>query len=639
MGRILDKGPEPWMDFVVQHGWRAEGYELAHVLGRSAKEIDTLRHQGVCVVLEERRGFAQLFALWHGRAPVDADWPAPRSTGRGTYVWQQREDALLATLVGQLSVPDIAATLTRRLQTLTGDPSAVRGRNHVLCRLSRLGLQAGDLVGGISVVDAGREINSVTTVRGAINFGQLKPFRVGHRLLIPRDQWNAWKASRTFPPKGFVPLASLRERLGIRSDSKLPEFAKAGYVPTAVQCNPHGVGKGSKFGSWFVDPKVARKLVADRHAGRPMPWHGKPFADNLKATWKLLQQRQHPATCTTCATIWGPAGPPATFDDFVRRYPPLAHGAKRHLTMVFSLGLSVDEVAAQAGRKRADVLAALRSGALRSTMHGKRHFITKTDATRWIARKCPLGDGDASWASVELACRLYMFTPSEIQALIANGTLRTKVGTNGPMRGVTYVLKQQCAHVRESQGFTDEEGARRLGITVARLQQMLKGVNWRQAPLIPLVTLQAIKKRLESQEGYDLPRAAAELGQPLQWVLDRVADGTVRVARAPWDRRRRYLSGPQFRRLQAAVDAPPKVLRKLPPTALTLDQAALDAGVSITMVRRWADAGEIELIQTASSPRYPRKSLRARALTYWKTARWRRDLAPRWTDQTSKEKP
>ena len=35
------------------------------------------------------------------------------------------------------------------------------------------------------------------------------------------------------------------------------------------------------------------------------------------------------ATCATCAAIWGEAGPPADFEDYVARYPALAHGAKR----------------------------------------------------------------------------------------------------------------------------------------------------------------------------------------------------------------------------------------------------------------------------------------------------------------------
>jgi hypothetical protein len=519
-------GTEPWKDFIVRNGWRAAGHELAKVLGRTEAEVAAVRQTGACVRLDKALKFSALFSLWHGRPPVDADWPAPRhaGSGSGSYEWQGREDALLASLVGQLSVPQIAAALTQRLRQVTGDAKAHRGINPVHLRINRVGLWARDLVGGITVQNAGREINSVSTVYGAIDKGQLTPRRIGKRLLIARDQWTAWKAGRTFPPAGYVSLASLREDLGIRSDSKLSEFARMGYVPTAVPCNPYGMGTGTMYGTWFIDAKVAKKLLSDRRAGRAMPWHKQPMLDNLKATWKRLQDRLHPSSCETCAEIWGPAGAPRDFDDYLKRYPPLEHGAKRHLTRIYSPGLTLDEVAKLAKRPRAEVQRAVRNGLLRASMVKRRRYVTRTDATRWLARKCPSGDGRASWVSIETACKRYHFTPRELRALIKDGTLRSKLGTEGAMRGITYVLRQQCAQLREAEGFTEQEAAKRLRITVKRLQHLLQGVEWRPAPLIPLVTLQAVRKRLDSRAGFDIDEAAAELGQPTQWVKDVGAD-------------------------------------------------------------------------------------------------------------------
>jgi hypothetical protein len=48
-----------------------------------------------------------------------------------------------------------------------------------------------------------------------------------------------------------------------------------GYVPTAMRCNPYGQ-RMSRVRHLVHRPKLARKLVADRRAGRPMPWWGKP---------------------------------------------------------------------------------------------------------------------------------------------------------------------------------------------------------------------------------------------------------------------------------------------------------------------------------------------------------------------------
>ncbi len=223
----------------------------------------------------------------------------------------------------------------------TSGPDVFDLRLNSHSRINLIGLQSGDVLGGITVADAGREAGSTAVVHQAIQKGTLAAHKVGRLLVIPHEAWAAWKARHAAPPEGWVRLSTLRQPLGIRSD-KLSEFARMGYVPGAVRCNPFGVpGPSTQFGTWYIDPKTAGRLLADRRAGRPMPWHGKPLLDNLRVTYKLWAQRRHPATCATCAAIWGEAGPPADFEDYVARYPALAHGAKRHLTLPWSPGLTV----------------------------------------------------------------------------------------------------------------------------------------------------------------------------------------------------------------------------------------------------------------------------------------------------------
>lgn len=621
---------QAWQKFVLEHGFRAPLPHLAHLLGVAEESIARFRALGACRRLAQARPYAELFSLWHGRPPGDSDWPKPRRSGRGEYEWLPPEMALLATLVGQVGVQDIAATLTSRLRALTADPAAKRTRQAVLVRMQRIGLHTSDVVGGITTTEAAKEIGSLATVQNAIDSKQLRARRAGRLWVIPHEAWAKWKESRSFPPEGYVLLASLREALAIRSD-KLSEFARMGYVPTAVRCNPYGTGPNTQFGTWYVSPAAAKELLAARRAGKPMPWHGKPLMDNLKVTFGLWEKRKHPSCCATCASIWGKAGPPADFDDYVRRYPGLAHGAKRHLTMPWTPGLTIEEVATQAKRTRAEVLRATRTGALAFSLHKGRKHVSQTDATRWIARKCPSGDSARSWLSLETASKLYLFTTRELRAYIAQGRLQTKTGVAGAMRGIEYVSRQQCAHIREQEGFTEEVAARRLGITVARLRQLLEGVRWRQAPLIPLTTVQAVKKRLESRQGHDVQEAAAELGVPQQWIEDRIADGTVRVARAKWDWRRRYLTAPMMQRLRTALAQGAGQAHPAPAdTDLGLGRAALDAGVSAATVVRWAEAGEVRRYQSARGWRYPRASLRSRARSYWQNVRFHRKQAPAW---------
>ena len=618
-----------WDLFVIDHGHQADSRDLAFILGRSVKEIRDLRATGACSKGGRRKTFVELFQLWHGREPGEDDWPPPRKVRPGEYEWQGPELVLVASLVGRLGKAEIAQALTERLRRLTGDPAASRSLISLQNVISRIGMQSKDVVGGITTAAAGHEIGSLAMVNQAIHKGDLRALRVGRRWVISHDAWTAWKAQRVFPPAGYVPLSTLKQPLSIRSD-KLSEYARMGYVPTALRCNPYGAGLPStQFGTWYLDPEVARGLIADRHAGRPMPWHGKPLADNLRATHRLWQQRKHPANCKTCAEIWGADGAPKFFEDYTERYPALAHGAKRHLTLRWTPGLTVAEVARKSGCSASRVRRAIANGTLDTQQQGDDVHATKTDATRWISRGCPVGETQRSWISVATASKRYLFTDRELERFIAEGRLTSKTGTQGAMRGIVYVSRQHCATLREQIGFTEEEAARRAGVTVAQLRETLRGVNWRGTGAIPLVTVQAVIKRLQSKPGYTTEEAATALGKDAAWVKDRITDGTVRLLRRGWDADRLYLSEPMIQRLRAAAANP-----RLPPTRgkdwLRLSEAALEAGVTAATIVKWANRAELPRVQGRTGWRYPRDAVRARARAYWQTIRFHRATPPQW---------
>jgi len=634
----MSRAPAAWQRFVLAHGWHARGHVLAAVLGQPVADVEHVRRTRACTRLKTGKRFAELFSLWHGRAPNDVDWPTPWKGAAGVYEWQAPELALLASLVGRMGGAEISRILTTRLRLRTGDRRAKRSRNSVFVGMQRLGLQSTDTVGGITLEKAAKETGAYYNIWNAIKRGELRAFRVGRLWVIPHEAWESWKASRVFPPKGYVQLSTLKRPLGIRSD-KLSEWARMGYVPSALRCNPFGTrAKLTKFGTWYIDAKVAKRLVADRRAGRPMPWWGKPEPYNLKVTWKLLQERLHPSTCRTCAQIWGPRGAPVTYQDYVMRYPPLAFGAKRHLTMIWSPGLTLTEVARHTGASVSTVKRAIDKGMLEAARAGRSLYVTKTDATRWKARKCPIGGNEKSWITLETARTQYLFTLTELRQFIAAGKLRSKVGTNGPMRGLTYVPRHQCAKLRETIGFSEGEAARRVGVSVHRLRTLLKGVDWRGADGIPLDTVHAVARRVYSQdEGYTLEQAAAKLGTTVAWIHERKLDGTIRIQRAKFDRRRIYVTAPMFERLKLAKAKPAK-RERFTSAWLFLTQAANDAGVSTGSILKWVAAGELVRRHSYLGWRYFRKSLRARARRYWETVRYHRAVPPDWL-QRERVKP
>ncbi len=619
-----------WQRFVLEHGWRAHAYELAAVLGRTLAEIESVRWPG-CKKLKQPKRFAELFTLWNARPPRDGEWPSPHRMGAaGAYEWQSREDALLGTLVGRFDTQEIAAVLTKRLRKLTGDRRAKRTRASIMVRMQAIGLQTSDVIGGISLSQAAKETGAYYNIWNAIKRGELRSFRIGKHIVIPHGAWAKWKASRVFPPKGFVQLSTLKRPLGIRSD-KLSEWARMGYVPTAVRCNPYGTrAKMTRFGTWYIDPAFARKLIADRRAGLAMPWWGKPEPGNLKITWRLLEQRKHPASCATCRQIWGPMGAPRSYEDYAGRYPALDFGAKRHLTRKWSPGMTLAEVGKYTKRSWTWVRRAIDNGTLSAEKVGRCYYVQRAAATHWKARGCPAGSHDSSWVSIAEACRHHEFTRQELERLIAAGKLLTKNGTNGPMRGITYVPRHQVRTLRQTMGFSEEEAARRVGVRVGRLRVLLKGIGWRCAGAIPLDTVNALIRRRYSQDGgVSIAEAARELQVDEAWIHERLLDGTIRILRGKWNRRRLYITQPMMQRLREAKRRPPR-RERFGSGWLFISQAALDAGVSTGTILRWAADGDLKRRNSHLGWRYARWSLRSRARQYWKRPRLIRATPPNW---------
>ena len=636
MDDLEGQGMEEWERFVMLHGYRARATDLAAILGREASEVAQARLARPCSTEGGVKRFEELFSIWHGRGPEEHEWPKPQRAGSEGYEWQSPETALLASLVGRLGVADISQVLTGRLRKATGDDTAERSEVAVQVRINKIGLQTSDVVGGLTTKAAAFEVGSLALVQHAIRTGAVKAHRLGRLWVIPYGEWESWKAKRVLPPEGFVQLSTLRERLGIASD-KLSEWARMGYIPSAVRCTPFGAkGASTKFGTWYVSGEQAEKLLADRLAGRAMPWHGQAFGDNMKATYKKWTARKHPVCCTTCQSIWGAEGVPKSFAEYAARYPGLEHGAKRHLTMVWTPGLTLDEVAAACGVDKERVALAIELGALQATAFDGSPYVSRTDASRWGARRCPTGESERSWMSLETASKRYLFTVEELKGLMQTGALKSKVGENGAARGIVYVLKNQCAQLRERQGFTEIEAARRAGVSVEEFRSLVEGLNWREASGIPLETVQAVVKRLESKEGYSLVECARLVGKTDQWVQERVADGTVRVSRAKWDQERLYLTETMLHKLALAARHGEKVKLDAD-TWLRLSDAAHEAGVTSATICKWADEGLLGRVEATNGWRYRRDDVRTKARSYWQTVRFHRARKPDWLAEEERQ--
>lgn len=609
-----------WEAFVAAYGAGTSLRDLAAVLGIPERKLGAIRVTGAPSKRTGKR-FPELFALWHGRQPNDDEWPAPRRTA-GTYEWLGPEDALLATLVGHMSPRAIAPVLTERLRSVTADADAARTPHSVQSRINRLGLQTTDVLGGVTISDAGRRVGGRHVVQHSIRTGILRVERRGRLLVIPYAQWDAYLAARKAPPAGYVQLRQVRDKLGLRSD-KLQALAARGLVPTAIRCFPRGVGGASSLhGVFYLDGEVAKKLIDDRLAGRPMPWFRQPDPGNLKVTWKLYQQRRHPATCRKCSDIWGAAGAPGTFEDFGRRYSPLALGAKRHLTFRWDPGHTLAELAARAKITLAHVRRAIDAGTLRA--EGSVPRVTRSEAARWISRGCPAGGGGTSWITLPAAERDYGLSRSELKGLVAGKQLKVKPGTHGAKLRVS---RQQCSDLRKARGYTLDQAAATLGVPPTHATVLLEGLNWRRGDRIALDAIHSARQRMESTEGVTVGQAAEIVGRPAAWVEEQVRNGAIRVSRPVWSDRV-YIAAPMLERLRRAATSP----QAEPPPSdwLSLNLAANLAGVATGTISRWAAQGKLCPVQTPSGARFDPRQVRTVAREYWATSRYKRPVLPPW---------
>jgi hypothetical protein len=469
----------------------------------------------------------------------------------------------------------------------------------------------GDVIDGLTPQQAGREIGSIVAVYSAIYREHLQAHRSGKGWVIPRAAWAAWKAMRNPPPDGYVRLSDLEERVAMARYA-LVEAARQGHIATAVRCHPFGAQRPS----WYLSPQVVEKLVADHLAGRPMPWQGKPKPQQLKASFEQWQERRHPEGCETCAGVWGKEGAPKDFDEFTRRYHELPLGAKVHLGRPWIPGMTIDEAAAYAKRSRKQVDYAMNNGALPYSVWKGRKYASRAELWRWTQKNCPSGDDAISWISVATAPERYFLSRQDLRKLIASGKLRSKTGEDG----LEYVLRVQCRVVRDKFGLTEDQGARFVGTTVPQLRGLLDGLEYRGSERIPMVTLRAIQKRLLARPGFDIEEAASILHTSVEWVQERIDDGTVRMSESAGGGRL-YLPVHMFDRLRAAMSAPAAVAKNPREGLLGTGKAALEAGVDIDIVNRWGDAGEVKREEGSRGWwLYDVNSLRERARRFWTEA-------------------
>lgn len=622
--------------FIIEHGYQARAYELAAVTGAPIPDIEALRNRGVCRRHPTRgkrgRDFAALFTLYHGRAPRDVEWPAPQKAGTG-YEWQQRDLEAVATLVGQLSLAEIAKVMTVRLRTMTGDRVAERSKASVQSALTRLGLQASDVVGGILLRDAAREIGSYAIVYQAIERKTLKARKVGRIFVIPYDAWAKWKASRTLAPEGWVRLSTLREPLGIKSD-KLSEYARLGLVPTAIQCNAgcKGTGPSTQFGSWFIDPIQAKKLLDDRRDGRSMPWHG-AYEGNIRVCFKHWTARRHPISCQECKAIWGRARAPKTYEAFRVQYPSLSLSAKRHLTKKWALGLTLYEVERLSGCSTTRVHSAVNSGALASRGTKREIRVRNVDAKAWMRRGCPSGHRPTQWLAVPTAMARYGFAEQRLLRHIRAGTLRSRIGNAGAQRGQQMVLDAACADLRRRERYTPEEAAVRLKITAAQLPSVLKDLGWRRGSKVSHGMIAAALKRLHyTDQLFSINDAAAHLKRDVAWVQQRLDEGLVHLTRPSGHSGFAGFTPPAMAKLEARARrrGRPPLERKPGDDWLLLSTAASLAGVSTTTLIRIAYPPRVKVVVTERGKLYEHQGVLAVARTFWKTVRMTRERRPAW---------
>lgn len=276
-----------------------------------------------------------------------------------------------------------------------------------------------------------------------------------------------------------------------------------------------------------------------------------------------------------CAHIWGASGRPATFDEYALRYPLLDRGAKRHLTQAWNPGLTLAQVAEEAGCDVDAVRLAIDNGMLEASVFGAEQYVSRTRATLWARHGAPQGDSVRSWISLAGAAKRYGFSEVELHELIAAGRLRHKGEGQSAL-----VSRIQCGALRDEMGYTAEHAAARLGVPQADLHPLLQGLEWRPSDgLIPLAVIRAAAKRLGGAR--TAPKARTQPSE--EWVVS--------------------------------------------------DQALSIAGVSSATLGRWVSENTVDRRYEAGGWRYRTSDLYAQARLYW-GARPRRSGCPDWLKAT-----
>ncbi len=626
-----------WETFVAEHGWHVRSHYLAAIVGVSELEINRLRSKSVLRRRKKALPFTEIFRLWHSRWPKDHEWPAPQRRGAGgTYEWQTREITLLISLAGRVGPDTIAKTLSERLRKLTGDPKASRSKQNVIGALARFGGAASDLVDGISIREAAAEFGSTAGIRSAIQSKELHAYKIGRLFCIPKEAWEKWKASREKVPDGFIRLASLKEPLSIKSD-KLAEFARAGLVPGARCIKRSGApGPTSQYGTWYIPKNMAKKLVADRRKGRPMPWHGAPNKSNLQATFRLWEKRRHPADCDQCKRIWGRKGAPRGFAEYTERYVDLSRMDKLHLTKKrWQPGLNLHSAARMAACSHVEIRSAVKNRLLRARRHRNNIHLLPKDVMAWRKKGCPTSPKSRSFISVSTARKWYFFSDKELRRFIKRGLVSSFISKSPATWNQPMLAKVDLRLLREKEGFTIDMASKVVGVCREEVRRLMRECGYRvRKKNISIDAVYIMREKYRDRTyralpGVTLQEASERANASLAWVRARIADGTVKVLRDTQDRRRLYLTEPMMKRLLAYQRGYKRKYRH-DGSWLTLDQACIEAGVTVGTFNDWYNAGEIATRQFRHGLRYSRETVRKRAKQYWAQTRWLRAKKPAW---------
>lgn len=619
-----------WQRFVLTDGCRAFQRDLSIVLGVPEDEIRRFRHgQGATASSRARPAFEDVFEAWHGRSPRDEEWPVPRVRVNGHYEWLGNEVSLLLSMVGSFGVDDISEMLTTRLRNLTGDPAASRTVHSVQNQINKHGMTLGDVSGGVTVHDAGLQVGSESTVRSLIQTGALPTFRAGRRLVIPHAAWKRFLENRGTIPDDHVRLADLRAPLGVRSN-KLSEFARLNLIPGALRIRADGVGMpNTRHGTWFVPRDLADRLVADRRAGLPMPWHGAALPDNLKSTWHKWQARKHSASCSRCGEIWGEYGAPATLEAFCRRYPLLGPDEKRHLTKIEYDGMTIARVADVAGLSRSSVERAIQDGYLAAVTvpGGKR--VTREQFDAWRSGRGRRSRSE-EWMTREDAMRVFAFSEKEMALWIA----AMRISTSFTDRR-TLVSKADCHDVRRETGYSFDEALACLCARGSALMREIKALHLDPEQPIPaevIENIRATRRKTSVASYYSFGEAALALGVDVAWVEARRDDGTIVVRKSPAAGGDTVITGRMLARMRRVLDGidTRKVVPLSRPGWSRLAAAAMLAGVSIGTIQNWNKDGRLVFEDRPMGRYYEDQSVKAVARKYWASARHVRRQPPGW---------